>query len=187
MRRYETIFILDPDLSDEGRAPVIERLVQLIPQQGGMLVEEDHWGVRKLAYAIRKKPRGYYLRLDYCGSGTLVDELERFCRIDERVLKYMTVQLAIDVDLDQIQTEMAERAAAKTAADAATAEAPATTATESVASATIEDATATPSEPAPSGAAEDVSEAPSDPVPATATDDSAENPARAENENEDKE
>jgi small subunit ribosomal protein S6 len=120
MQRYETIFIIDPDLSEEGRAPVVERLVQLIPQQNGMLVEEDHWGARKLAYPIRKKQRGYYLRLDYCGVGALVDELERFCRIDERLLKYMTIKLAEDVDVDQIQAEMAERAAAKAAAEAGT-------------------------------------------------------------------
>jgi small subunit ribosomal protein S6 len=118
MQRYETIFIIDPDLSEEGRAPVVERLVQLIPQQNGVLVEEDHWGARKLAYPIRKKQRGYYLRLDYCGGGTLVDELERFCRIDDRMLKYMTVKLADDVDVDQVQAEMVERAAAKAAAEA---------------------------------------------------------------------
>ncbi|MEE4607307.1 MAG: 30S ribosomal protein S6 [Desulfobacteraceae bacterium] len=118
MQRYETIFIIDPDLSEEGRAPVVERLLQLIPQQNGVLVEEDHWGSRKLAYPIRKKQRGYYLRLDYCGVGALVDELERFCRIDERLLKYMTIKLADDVDVDQVQAEMAERAAAKAAAEA---------------------------------------------------------------------
>jgi small subunit ribosomal protein S6 len=118
MQRYETIFIIDPDLSEEGRAPVVERLLQLIPQQNGVLVEEDHWGARKLAYPIRKKQRGYYLRLDYCGGGTLVDELERFCRIDDRMLKYMTVKLADEVDVEQVQAEMAERAAAKAAAEA---------------------------------------------------------------------
>lgn len=118
MQRYETIFIIDPDLSEEGRAPVVERLLQLIPQQNGVLVEQDHWGARKLAYPIRKKQRGYYLRLDYCGGGTLVDELERFCRIDDRMLKYMTIKLADEVDVDQVQAEMAERAAAKAAAEA---------------------------------------------------------------------
>jgi small subunit ribosomal protein S6 len=118
MQRYETIFIIDPDLSEESRAPVVERLLQLIPQQNGVLVEEDHWGARKLAYPIRKKQRGYYLRLDYCGGGTLVDELERFCRIDDRMLKYMTVKLADEVDVEQVQAEMAERAAAKAAAEA---------------------------------------------------------------------
>ena len=119
MRRYETILIIDPDLSDEGRSPLIERIGQLIPQQGGLVVEEDHWGARRLAYDIKRKQRGYYLRLDYCGTGPLVTELERFCRIDDRVLKFMTVQLADAVDVEQIQAEMAERAAAKDQDDAA--------------------------------------------------------------------
>ena len=118
MRRYETILIIDPDLSDEGRSPLIERIGQLIPQQGGLVVEEDHWGARRLAYDIKRKQRGYYLRLDYCGTGPLVTELERFCRIDDRVLKFMTVQLAETVDVEQIQAEMAERAAAKEAKEA---------------------------------------------------------------------
>lgn len=119
MRRYETILIIDPDLSEEGRSPLIERIGQLIPQQGGLVVEEDHWGARRLAYDIKRKQRGYYLRLDYCGTGPLVTELERFCRIDDRVLKFMTVQLADAVDVEQIQAEMAERAAAKDQGDAA--------------------------------------------------------------------
>ena len=55
MRRYETILILDPDLSEDGRAPLIERIGQFIPQQGGLVVEEDHWGARKLAYDIKRK------------------------------------------------------------------------------------------------------------------------------------
>jgi small subunit ribosomal protein S6 len=112
MRRYETILILDPDLSEDGRAPLIERIGQFIPQQGGLVVEEDHWGVRKLAYDIKRKQRGYYLRFDYCGTGPLVTELERFCRIDDRVMKYMTVQLADAVNVEEIQAEMAARAAA---------------------------------------------------------------------------
>ena len=112
MRRYETILILDPDLSEDGRAPLIERIGQFIPQQGGLVVEEDHWGVRKLAYDIKRKQRGYYVRFDYCGTGPLVTELERFCRIDDRVLKFMTVQLADAVSVEEIQAEMAARAAA---------------------------------------------------------------------------
>ena len=122
MRRYETILTLDPDLTEEGRLPLIERIGQLIPQQGGLVVEEDHWGARRLAYDIKRKQRGYYLRFDYCGTGQLVTELERFCRIDDRVLKYMTVQLAETADVEQIQAEMAERAAAKAQSEAAPAE-----------------------------------------------------------------
>ena len=121
MRRYETIAILDSDLSEEGRAPVFERLTQLIPAQNGFLVKLDEWGVRKLAYDIKKKSRGYYVCIDLCGEGALVNEMERFFRIDDRVLKYMTVVLDKDVDLDAIKAEIAEadaEAKAKAEADA---------------------------------------------------------------------
>jgi len=108
MRRYETIFIVDPDLSDEDRTPLFERLKLLFPQLDGFLVEIDEWGPRKLAYEIKKKIRGYYVRLDYCGTGTLVNEIERFFRIDDRVLKYLTVAIDREVDLDKLKAELAE-------------------------------------------------------------------------------
>jgi small subunit ribosomal protein S6 len=107
MRRYETIFIIDPDLSEEERSPLFERLKDLFPQHNGLLVLVDEWGTQKLAYEIKKKARGYYVRLDYCGTGTLVNEIERFFRIDDRVLKYMTVLLEKDVDIESVKEEMA--------------------------------------------------------------------------------
>ncbi|MEA1949640.1 MAG: 30S ribosomal protein S6, partial [Thermodesulfobacteriota bacterium] len=113
MRRYETIFIIDPDLSEEGRAPLFERLKDLFPQHNGLLVVIDEWGAKKLAYEIKKKARGYYVRLDYCGTGVLVNEIERFFRIDDRVLKYMTVLLEKDVDVESVKEEMAKAEAEK--------------------------------------------------------------------------
>jgi small subunit ribosomal protein S6 len=108
MRRYETIFIVDPDLSDEERSPLFERLKPLFPQLDGFLVMVEEWGTKNLAYEIKKKKRGYYVRLDYCGTGPLVNEIERFFRIDDRVLKYMTVLLEEDVDLESLQAELAK-------------------------------------------------------------------------------
>lgn len=113
MRRYETFVIFDPDLSEEERAPVIDRIKETIDKQDGFLVEVDDWGARKLAYEIKNKFRGYYSRLDYCGGGSLVNELERFFRIDDRVLKYMTVLLEKEADLEKIKEEIARAAAEK--------------------------------------------------------------------------
>jgi small subunit ribosomal protein S6 len=121
MRRYETIAILDPDLSEDGRAPVFDRLTNLLPAQNGFLVKLDQWGSRKLAYDIKKKSRGYYVCIDLCGDGALVNEMERFFRIDDRVLKFMTVVLDKDVDLEAVKAEIAEaeaEAKAKAEADA---------------------------------------------------------------------
>ncbi len=107
MRRYETIFISDNDLPEEERFPILEKLKDLIHQHNGLLVAIDEWGGKRLAYEIRKKSHGYYVRLDYCGSGILVDEIERFFRIDDRILKYMTVLLDKDIDIDTIKEEIA--------------------------------------------------------------------------------
>ena len=120
MRRYETIAIIDPDLADEERAGVLERTTDLIPKEGGFLVMLDEWGNRKLAYEIKKKVRGYYVRFDYCGMGSLVDEMERLFRIDDKVLKFMTVLLEKDADIENIKEEMDEaKAKAKSEAEAA--------------------------------------------------------------------
>jgi len=115
MRRYETIFIIDNDLSEEGRSPILEKLEDLIQQFNGLQVMADEWGTKKLAYEIKKKVRGYYVCLDYCGSGPLVDEIERFFRIDDRVLKYMTVVLDKDVDIENVKEEIAKAEEAKAA------------------------------------------------------------------------
>ena len=119
MRRYETFVIIDPELSQDQREPLIARVEELISQMEGFLVHTDDWGERKLAYDIKKKGRGFYVRFDYCGLAPLVNEIERFFRIDDRALKYMTVLLNEDVDLDKIKEDKAakETAAAEKAAE----------------------------------------------------------------------
>lgn len=138
MRRYETILIVDPDLGEEARSPVFDRIRELIPQKGGLLVEFDEWGSRKLAYEIKKKPRGHYVRIDFCGGGDLINEMERQFRIDDRVMKYMTILLDEDVDMERIQ-EMMTQSEAQTASAAAA---------EAVAETPAANASATPERPA---------------------------------------
>jgi len=108
MRRYETFIILDPDLSAEQRVPVVERVKEIMAQMGGFLIRTEEWGSRRLAYTIRKKERGYYVRYDFCGTSQLVNEMERFFRIDERVLKHMSVLLDPHPNIERIQEEMAK-------------------------------------------------------------------------------
>ena len=111
MKRYETIVIIDPDLSKEAETPIFDRLNDLIPQYKGFLIETDDWGTKKLAYDIKKKNRGHYVRLDFCGDGALIQEMERFFRIDDKVMKFMTVLLDDNIDLDAIKADLAEKAA----------------------------------------------------------------------------
>ncbi len=122
MRRYETIAIIDPDVSPEARVPLFERCQEIISQQNGMLMELDEWGTRKLAYEIKKKVRGYYVRFDYCGNGSLVQELERFLRIEERVLKFLTVFLEDDVDPEKVKEEIVQAKTPKTESKTGTGE-----------------------------------------------------------------
>ena len=107
MRRYETFIIINPDFSDEERSSIFEKVKDLIQQEKCLLVMIDEWGDKRLAYEIKKKFRGYYVRLDYCGTGKLVNEMERFSRIDDRVMKYMTVLLDKHADIELIKEEIA--------------------------------------------------------------------------------
>ncbi len=123
MRRYETFVIMDPELSQDQRDQVIQRVEELVTQMDGFLVYTDDWGERKLAYDIKKRARGYYVRFDFCGLSPLVNEIERFFRIDDRALKYMTVLLDEAADLEKIKEEQAE-AQRKAAIEEAPEEAP---------------------------------------------------------------
>ncbi len=94
MRRYETLFIVDPELTNDGLKEVAEKLTNIILSDKGHVIKYDEWGKRKLAYPVKKHDYGYYILLDYCGPSDIVNELERNMRIDERVLKYITVKLS---------------------------------------------------------------------------------------------
>lgn len=113
MRRYETVIIADPDLSEDARKALFEKFGEVISQKGGEMIVSEEWGNQRLAYAIRKKTRGFYARLDYCGTGKTVDELERLCRIDDRVMKYLTVMLEEDSSPERVREEIARKAEAK--------------------------------------------------------------------------
>jgi small subunit ribosomal protein S6 len=106
MRRYETVFIVNPELSEDQRQPLFDKLNGLVPEDQGMLVKLDEWGSKRLAYVIKKHTRGYYVLMDFCGDGALVKEIERNLRLDDRVLKYMTVLKDETVDLEAVKAEM---------------------------------------------------------------------------------
>lgn len=101
MNHYETIFIVDPDTPETDQDTIFEKLKSMIAADGKLIMFDD-WGSRKFAYEIKKKKQGRYVRLDFCGEGPLVDEIERSFRLDYRILKHMTVLLEKDVDPDAI-------------------------------------------------------------------------------------
>lgn len=107
MRRYESVFIVSPALSQEDRQPLLDKLTKIIADGQGLLVNFDEWGLKTLAYVVKKQTRGYYVLADFCGDGALVKELERNMSLDERFLKYMTVCTAEKVDMAAMQAEVA--------------------------------------------------------------------------------
>ncbi len=123
MRRYETVFIADPDLTEDERKQRFDKVLDLIATMKGAIIEVDDWGGKRLAYEIKKKTRGHYMRMDFCGTGELVAEIERTCRIDDKILKYMTIILQDNADPEKIKVELAETRARKAAEEASRAEA----------------------------------------------------------------
>ena len=94
MRKFETLMLLSPELSAENREGILAALGGVIEREKGVMDEVDHWGMRDLAYPVRKQMRGYYVRLVYNGPAALVAELERNIRITDGIFKFVTVKLA---------------------------------------------------------------------------------------------
>jgi len=93
-KRYETVFILTPVLSDDQAKEAAKKIKKTITDLGGKIVNEEHWGLRKLAYPIQKKTTGFYHLLEFAGSGEeIVGNLELTFKRDERILRFLTVAL----------------------------------------------------------------------------------------------
>jgi len=107
LRRYETVFIVRPDLPDDVIDELIERLGKIITDIKGIVVAVEKWGKRKLAYTISKERKGYYILMDFVGDSTVVTELEKKMKFDDNVLKYLSTKKAEKVDLKEIEKEMA--------------------------------------------------------------------------------
>ena len=93
-KRYETVFILTPVLSDDQAKEAAKKFKKTLTDMGAKIVNEENWGLRKLAYPIQKKTTGFYHLLEFSGESiTLVSELEIAFKRDERVLRFLTVAL----------------------------------------------------------------------------------------------
>ena len=112
MRRYETIFILRPSLNENEINTTIDNTTSIITADGGQIIEADRWGMKKLAYQIKKESQGFYVYLDYSGTPDAVAEMERKFRIDDAVLRYMSIKTAEEISAEEI-TEATERATEK--------------------------------------------------------------------------
>jgi small subunit ribosomal protein S6 len=93
MRKYETIFILHPELSEDDIKSVTTKAQDVISSYKGECFRMDDWGIRKLAYPIKKSARGRYYYLRFDGGSALIAELERRLRLDDKVLRYQSVNI----------------------------------------------------------------------------------------------
>ena len=92
-KQYETVFIVTPVLSDEQMMETIQKFKKILADNGAKIVREVNWGLRKLAYPIRKKNTGFYYLVEYTAAGELINKLEIEFRRDERILRFLTVAL----------------------------------------------------------------------------------------------
>ncbi len=95
---YETTFITRTDISDENLKTFNEKLKGIIQAHGGQLIATEDWGRRRLAYPVQKETRGHYTYFLYTGNNTVVAELERNIRINESVMRFLSVKLGDDFD-----------------------------------------------------------------------------------------
>ncbi len=103
MNYYETVFILTPVLSDDQMKEAVEKFKGVLTANGCEIVNEELWGLRKLAYPIQKKSTGFYVLVEFKGEPTIVKKLETAYRRDERVLRFLTFRL------DKYAQEYAEK------------------------------------------------------------------------------
>lgn len=91
MRRYETLMVLHPDLPEAQVRETIDRARRLVEQAGGKVHAMQEWGMRDLAYPIRKLGRGYYVLAEYLATPEIVRELERTFKIADEILRFISV------------------------------------------------------------------------------------------------
>ncbi len=93
MRRYETIFIASPTLTDEQADELVRQFEGIIAEQGGELLKTEKWGRKKLAYEVQKFSEGYYTLFDMNAGPNLIAELERRFRNHDSVIKHLSVRM----------------------------------------------------------------------------------------------
>ncbi len=122
---YETIYVVKPEVPEDTLKTISEKVETIIGGNKGTLLFFDDWGKRKLAYPIQKNSKGHFVYVRFVGPGTLIAELERNLGIDDKLLRFLTVRLDVDVDLSEAQAaaeeivkQKAEEAAKRAAEEA---------------------------------------------------------------------
>ena len=107
MNHYETVFILTPVLSDEQTKETVAKFKKVLTDNGAEIMNEEAWGLKKMAYAIEKKSTGFYFLMEFKAEPEVIKTLETSYRRDEKVIRFMTVKL------DKYASQYAEKRRAK--------------------------------------------------------------------------
>ena len=97
MTKYETAILFDPDLPEDRRSEFLTKIEGIVSSFGGEILKRDDWGIRKLAYQIRKTHNAYYTFLVYSGERGVVEEVERNIKIFDGVMRHMTSRVDFEV------------------------------------------------------------------------------------------
>jgi small subunit ribosomal protein S6 len=93
MEIYESLFIIRPSLNDEETSTLVEKIKGVVEKNGATLVKAENWGRKKLAYEIKRERKGTYVYLFFKGPGQVIGELERSYRLEDSIIKFLTVRL----------------------------------------------------------------------------------------------
>ena len=93
MNTYETVFIMNPVLSEDQVKETVKRYVSYLKSNNAEIVSEENWGLKKLKYAIQKKKSGFYYLIEYKANGAILSDMDVDFKRDETVLRWLTVKL----------------------------------------------------------------------------------------------
>ena len=93
MPTYESIFIINPNTTDDETAAVIKKMQDVVAKQGGEMLKFEDWGKRKLAYEVKKHKRGHYAFFQIKAAPKVISELERRYKMTDQIIKYLSVKL----------------------------------------------------------------------------------------------
>ena len=92
LNKYESIYIVNPNVEADGIKSLVEKFNALIESEGGKVLETNEWGMKKLAYPIKKFSQGYYVLVNFEAKAEFIDELERVYKITDNVIKFITIR-----------------------------------------------------------------------------------------------
>jgi len=92
LRNYELVVIFDPNLEEEALDEELSKITSLIEKEKCVITDVDKWGIRKLAYPIKKQENGYYMIIYFKGNSSVVSELDRVNKINDKILRHLIVK-----------------------------------------------------------------------------------------------